>query len=374
MIPIVKVEMAEEASTAVEQVLASGMIGQGPVVDRFEKALRERIGNPHVATVNSATSGLHLALHLATTPRTTSTEAPEVLTTPLTMVATNWPILALGLRPRWVDIDPTTMNVDLEDLARKITPSTAAIMVVHFAGYPVDLARLESILDDAERTYGFRPTVIEDCAQAWGSTYRGASLGNHGNPAVFSFQAVKHLTCGDGGLMVLPDTVTTERARRLRWFGIDRDAPQRGMTRENIQEWGYKFHMNDISAAIGLANLEHVDGSLAERRKNAAFYDEELSGISGLTLTERRSDCDPSFWVYPVLVERKKEFTDKMTDAGIMVSQIHERNDHHSAVRDHTSLLPGVEEVVDHMVCIPVGGWLSKEDRQHIVDTIKSGW
>ncbi|WP_329081943.1 MULTISPECIES: DegT/DnrJ/EryC1/StrS family aminotransferase [unclassified Streptosporangium] len=376
MIPLLKVQMSEEAPAAVARVLTSGMIGQGPVVDEFEQALRDRIGNPHVATVNSGTAGLHLALRLATDPAGTGAGegGGEVLTTPLTMVATNWTILANGLRPRWVDVDPATLNVDLDDLARKITPATRAIMVVHFAGYPVDLARLSGILDEAEALYGFRPLVIEDCAHAWGSTYRGAPLGNHGNIAVFSFQAVKHFTTGDGGLMVLPTPELNERARRLRWFGIDRDSPGRGLTRDDIPEWGYKFHMNDINASIGLANLAKTDEVVRRYRENAAFFDRELASADGVRLTERAPDRQSSFWAYPLLVSDKDAFVKHMTQAGITVSQVHERNDHHGALRPYMSLLPGLEEVVERMVCVPVGWWLSDEERLHIVDTIKAGW
>src|ERR1700722_14524976 len=237
MIPLMRTPlMAEDAAAAVASVLASGFLGQGPKVAEFEDALRQRIGNPYVAAVNSATSGLHLALHLVAGRRNGSGDASpgEVLSTPLTMVATNWAILANGLRIRWVDVDPGTLNVNLDDLASKISPRTRAIMVVHFAGYPVDLTRLSAILDEAEARYGFRPAVIEDCAHAWGATYQGVPLGNHGNIAVFSFQAVKHLTCGDGGLMVLPSDELNRAARRSRWFGIDREEPARGLMAADI--------------------------------------------------------------------------------------------------------------------------------------------
>ncbi|MFG1706564.1 DegT/DnrJ/EryC1/StrS family aminotransferase [Nonomuraea sp. M3C6] len=376
MIPLMKVQMSEAAPAAVSRVLTSGMVGQGPMVDEFEQALRERIGNPHVATVNSGTSGLHLALRLATDPAGTGQNGDrgEVLTTPLTMVAANWAILANGLRPKWVDVDPATLNVDLDDLARKITPATRAILIVHFAGYPVDLARLSGLLDEAEAVHGFRPAVIEDCAHAWGATYRGSPLGNHGNIAVYSFQSVKHFTTGDGGLMVLPDAELNERARRLRWFGIDREAPGRGLTRDDIPEWGYKFHMNDINASIGLANLAETDEVIRRYRDNAGFYDRELASADGVRLTERAPDRQSSFWVYPLLVSGKDAFIKHMTEAGVMVSQVHERNDQHTALRPYLSLLPGLEKVVEQLVCIPVGRWVSDEDRAHIVDAIEAGW
>ena len=290
------------------------------------------------------------------------------------MVATNWVILANGFRIRWADVDRDTLNVDLDDLAAKISPRTRAIMVVHFAGYPVDLARLQRILDDAEARYGFRPPVIEDCAHAWGATYQGGPLGNHGNIAVFSFQAVKHLTCGDGGLMVLPDDELHGRARRARWFGIDRDARARQLTAADIPEWGFKFHMNDINAAIGLANLARVDEILYRHRDNAAYYDRELAGVPGLELTQRAGDRASSFWIYPMKVENRDAFIKRMTEAGIAVSPVHERNDLHSCVRAFRQPLPGLDYVAERLVCIPVGSWVSDDDRQHIADTIRSGW
>jgi dTDP-4-amino-4,6-dideoxy-D-glucose/dTDP-4-amino-2,4-dideoxy-beta-L-xylose transaminase len=189
-------------------------------------------------------------------------------------------------------------------MARKISPATRAIMVVHFAGYPLDLARLSGILDEAEAAYGFRPVVIEDCAHAWGATYQGVPLGNHGNISVFSFQAIKHLTCVDGGLLVLPDDELNRRARLLRWFGIDRDT-DRLRKAPDVEEWGYKFHMNDVNAAIGLANLAGTDEVLRRHRDNAAFYDEQLAGVPGLDQIHRAEFHSPSYWVYPVRHQRE---------------------------------------------------------------------
>ncbi|QUQ65438.1 DegT/DnrJ/EryC1/StrS family aminotransferase [Kutzneria sp. CA-103260] len=374
MIPLFQVPMAEQAPAAVAAVIGSGQIGQGAKVVEFERRLAEKIGNPRVATVNSATAGLHLALHLVTGGLTRGDDPDgEVLTTPLTMEATNWTILANGLRIRWVDIDPATLNVDLDDLARKISPKTRAIMVVHFAGYPVDLGRLDKILDEAEARFGFRPTVIEDAAHGWGSTYQGKPLGTHGNVTVFSFQAIKHLTAGDGGLVVLPNDELFERAKLLRWFGVDRTV-NRLRNPPDVTEWGFKFHMTDINAAIGLANLEWSEHVVARHKANAAFYDRELAGVPGLELTQRSADRESSFWIYPMKVDDREAFMKRMDDAGVMVSNVHERNDLHTAVRDYAALLPGLEQVARGIVCVPVGWWVTDEQREHIVATIREGW
>ncbi|MFG2885261.1 DegT/DnrJ/EryC1/StrS family aminotransferase [Streptomyces sp. NPDC048297] len=370
MIPLFKVAMSETASALVGQVLDSGYIGQGAKVDAFESALAERLDTERVLTVNSATSGLHLALHLVAEE---SGRDGEVLATALTCTATNWPILANGMRIRWVDTDPATLNLDLDDLARKITPATRAIVLVHWAGYPVDLDRLARVLDEAERVHGVRPRVIEDCADAWGATYKGVPLGGHGNICVYSFQAIKHLTTGDGGLIVLPDDDLLARARLLRWYGIDRDG---GASRfkNDIPAYGFKFNMNDINAAIGLANLEIVDGLVARHRENAAFYDAELAGADGLETTERAADRDPSFWYYSVKVDDRDAFVRRMKEAGIATSEVHERNDVYGATREFRALLPGLDSVAERHIGIPVGWWVSDEDRAHVVKTIRAGW
>ncbi|MFI6517000.1 DegT/DnrJ/EryC1/StrS family aminotransferase [Spirillospora sp. NPDC050679] len=370
MIPLFKVAMAEGAAAAVGAVLGSGLIGQGPVVEEFEAALRRRVGNPYLATVNSGSSALHLAVRLAAGARA----GGEALSTPLTMEATNWAILAGGLDLRWVDVDPATLNMDLDDLARKITPATRLIMVVHFAGYPVDLARLARVLDEAEAAHGVRPVVVEDCAHAWGATYQGVPVGAHGNLSAFSFQAVKHLTCGDGGLLALPDAESHRRAKLLRWHGIDREAGDRLSDPPDVPEWGYKFHMNDVNAAIGLANLPLADRAVLRHRDNAAFYDRELKDVAGLELTERAGDREGSFWIYPVKVEDRPGFIRRLAEAGIAASPVHRRNDLHSCVRGHRAPLPGMDRVDDRLVCVPVGWWVSAEERRHIADTVRAGW
>ncbi|MFC4565647.1 DegT/DnrJ/EryC1/StrS family aminotransferase [Nocardiopsis mangrovi] len=371
MIPMFRVAMAKDAPERAAELLSSGSIGQGAKVEEFELGIAAKIGTDRVATVNSATSGLHLALHLLA--GADDDGRGEVLTTPLTMEATNWTILANRLRIRWVDIDPATLNVDLDDLARKITPRTRAIVVVHFAGYPVDLDRLREIVDQAEERFGIRPAVIEDCAHAWGAAYRGSPIGSHGNTCVFSFQAIKHLTAGDGGAVVLPTDELHRRARRLRWFGIDRTA-DRLRNPPDVTEWGFKFHMTDINAVIGLANLGPADAVVARHKDNAAFFDRELAGVPGVELTQRAPGHDSSFWVYPMKVDDREGFMKRMDEAGIMTGNIHARNDVHTAVREFRTILPGLDRVAPRIVGIPVGSWVTDEQRDHIAETVKAGW
>ena len=225
-IPLFKVYMSEEAAQKAKDVLMSGYIGQGPIVEKFEKKLKEILNNDFVVTTNSATSAEHLAVHLLKEPVDKwpgIQEGDEALAPALTCTATNWPLLANGLKIKWVDVDPNNLNMDLDDIARKITKTTKVIMVVHWGGYPIDLDRLKSIQQKAKEIHGFAPAIIEDCAHSFGSRYKNKPIGSHGNINTFSFQAIKHLTCGDGGALVLPHERLYQRAKLVRWFGINRE-------------------------------------------------------------------------------------------------------------------------------------------------------
>jgi dTDP-4-amino-4,6-dideoxygalactose transaminase len=164
------------------------------------------------------------------------------------------------------------------------------------------------------------------------------------------------------------------RAELLRWLGIDRNA-DRTTGRYDVAEWGYHFTMNEIAAAIGLSNLKIVDGLLAATRDNARYYDEALADVPGLELTDRSPHAEPSFWAYPVKVADRPSFLRKLADAAIGTSIISRRNDAHSCVASAASEeLPGLDSVYDRLVYIPVGWWLSEREREHVVETIRSGW
>ncbi|HEU5108989.1 MAG TPA: DegT/DnrJ/EryC1/StrS family aminotransferase, partial [Micromonosporaceae bacterium] len=180
-------------------------------------------------------------------------------------------------------------------------------------------------------------------------------------------------TCGDGGLVVTSDERTHRRATLLRWLGIDR-AADRVTGAYDVAEWGHNFHLNEIGAAIGAANIDLADDVVRRHRANAAVLDDELAGIPGLELTERLPDCEPSCWMFPVKVDDRPAFTRRMADAGIAASVIVRRNDAHSCVRGAAAPLPGMDALEHRMVHLPVGWWLSEEDLAHISKTVRSGW
>ena len=378
IIPLFKVFMSDTAGEEVAKILNSGYIGQGPKVDEFEDQLKDYFDHDFVQTVNSGTSALHMALHLLKKPNNKwpgIQEGDEVLATALTCTASNFPILANGLKIKWVDIDPTTLNIDLDDLARKITPKTKAIILVHWGGYPNDLDKIKQIQEQAEELYGFKPAVIEDGAHSFGSKYKGKNIGTHGNLTMYSLQAIKHITSIDGGLLLSPHQELHRRGKLIRWYGIDRDSNRKDFRCEaDIEEWGFKFHMNDVCATVGMENLKHAAELIKKHQANAAYYDKHLKDIKGVTLLDRHKGHDSAFWIYTMLVDDREGFYKWMKECNIVVSQVHERNDKHTAVKEFKSNLPTLDKTIGKIVSIPVGWWVTKEQREYIVDCIKKGW
>ncbi len=392
-IPLFKVFMADTAAPEVSKVLNSGFIGQGPKVDQFEHQLQNYFGHKHIQTLNAGTSALHMALHLLKKPKPHWNEdvfqgvawvshnwpgledGDEVLCTAMTCTASNWPVLANNLKIKWVDIDPKTLNMDLDDLKRKITKKTKVIMGVHWGGYPLDLDKLRKIRTSFRSEFGWAPAVIEDGAHSFGSKYKGEFIGTSDNLTMFSLQAIKHITSIDGGLLFSTHKELHDRGKFIRWYGIDRDSDRKDFRCEaDIEEWGYKFHMNDVCATVGMENFKHLDDIISKHKENAAYYDSELENIDGVTLLERKKGFDSAFWIYTMLVDDRDGFYKYMDECNIAVSQVHERNDKHTCVEEFKTELPNLDKTIGKVVNIPVGWWVTQEQREYIVDCIRKGW
>ena len=270
-------------------------IGQGPKVDRFEASFREKFALPGPCiAVGSGTDALHLAYLLA------GIEAGDEVLTPLfTCTATNIPLLYIGANIRFVDVDPGTLNISIPDLESKISENTKAIVCVHYGGLPCDMKQIWALA-------AVRIPVIEDAAHAVGATYGGVPVGAISEFTMYSFQAIKHLTTGDGGMVTFKDGDLEAKAKRLRWFGIDRTLKQKGIWENDITEVGYKYQLTDIGAAIGLAGLEEFDDTLGHRRALYRRYVDNLRGINHVRIVD---DFDPlkahAAWLFTILVERR---------------------------------------------------------------------
>lgn len=348
-IPLFRVYMADEADA--RATLHSGYIAQGPVVSKFEDALKKALGVPRVVAVNSATSGLTLALRLLGLPPGTRVACP-----PLTCFATVAAILANGLDVCWVDVNDR-LEMDLDSLNAALTADDGprAVVVVHWAGNPVS-----PLINDVARAHGV--PVVEDCAHAFGARYaNGRVVGDSPNVCVFSTQAIKHLTTGDGGFMTFPTDALYARAKRLRWYGIDRETYNHSSRDHyDIPEWGYKFNMNDVAAAIGLANL---DGALRNvqyaREMVEAHYEPALKECVHVRPLVVQGGS--ARWVYTLLVEERDAFVDWMAAHGVEASIVHKRNDTYSCMRGRAVApdgLPHLPSIYARMVSVPCGWWM----------------
>ena len=364
VVPLFKVHMPPktELLPALEEVLWSGYVGQGPKVAEFEDALAGVLGNRNVLTVNSGTSAIQLALRLAVV------RGGSVITTPMTCAASAMPVLAEGARIVWADIGPDTGNIDPADVERKIGLDTLAILAVHWGGQPCDMDALLAV----GREHGI--PVIVDAAHALGAEWDGEPAGG---PAAdftcFSLQAIKHITTVDGGILTTRSEGSYRRGKLLRWYGIDREAARIDARIEaDIAEWGYKFHMNDVTATIGITQLRHLDSVLAAQRANAAFYDKVLDGFTTRQLVPVKARG--AWWLYTLLLPNRRireEFQAWMTGRGIQVSQVHARLDGHSCFSEYRAgPLPGVDQFYDRMCCIPVHWGLSEQERQRVADAV----
>lgn len=357
MIPLFKVFVHEKAKEFINEVLESGYIGQGQRVEQFESELQKFLHTEEPPlTVNSGTSALDLAYHLVGVKQGT-----DVISTAMTCTATNGAIALRGGRIIWADVDSYTGLIDPEDVARKITNKTVAIVAVDWGGRTCDYAALKQ----------FGIPVIEDAAHAFGAQYNGQPIAKSGGDYImWSFQAIKHLTTGDGGAL-MPPLDQLERGRLLRWFGLDRRSGESFRCQQTIQELGYKYQMNDIAAALGLANIQSIQHIVATHRVNACMYSGCFVNLKHIMAPAY--DPDSSWWLYTLILPNetaRDNFIQYMADKGIMVSPVHARNDKHPPLQFPSGDLPGLDYFSNRECAIPVGFWLGFKDINKIIDTV----
>ncbi|MEW6602957.1 MAG: DegT/DnrJ/EryC1/StrS family aminotransferase, partial [Nitrospirota bacterium] len=271
----------------------------------------------------------------------------------------------------FADIQFETGNIAPDSIRDKITDKTRAIIPVHWGGYPCDLDEINKIAE------AHNLAVIEDAAHALGASYKGKPIGAISRFTAFSFQAIKHLTTVDGGALCCMNSDDTYQARRRRWFDIDRENSKPSILGERVYDAdkvGYKCHMNDLSAAIGLGNLEDFPLNLKRRIEIASIYNEALKNVPGLQLLEYKKDRESAFWLFTMLVEKRIDFIEKLKEKDIPASVMHQRIDDNSVFGGITPGLVNQEKFNDLQVAIPVHNALTDEDVRLIVDTIKSGW
>ena len=358
--------ISPKAIELVNQTLQAGWVSEGPMVKEFEDALRVRLGLRNPVALNSGTTALHFGLVLANVG-----PGDEVILPAQTFVATGLVILMQGAVPVFADIDPMTGNISPSSIKQKITSRTKAIMPVHWSGYPCDLDEINAIAKHNNLA------VIEDAAHALGATYKGKAVGSISRFTAFSFQAIKHVTTGDGGALCCLNNDDARAGLARRWFGIDRANSKPSILGEreyDLVDIGYKYHMNDLAAALGLGNLDDFPRQLLRRRQIASQYVQGLKNVPGLKLLEYKNDRESSYWLFTVLVERRIDFIRKLREHNIPASVVHLRIDNNTVFGGASKELCGQEEFNEHQVALPVHNCLTDEDVQTVIATVKTGW
>jgi perosamine synthetase len=344
-----------------EETLNSGFYAEGPKVAAFEERLAEFVGTPFTVTVNSGTAALYLALYMAGVG-----PGKAVITTPITSPATNISIPRLGGEILWADVDPRSGNIcpaSVGRLLERYGERVAAVIGVDWGGMPCDFDALRKVING-------RAFLIEDAAHALCAEYQGRLAGSYADFTCFSFQAVKHITTGDGGLLTCQHKNHWQRARRLRWFGIDRARPGRAFD-DDLQEAGFKFHMNDIAASIGLAQLEELPAIIRRRREIARYYEAELQDYAVQAVDYPATSA---YWLFTLQVAEREKLIARLDQAGIDASPVHCRNDTYTAFTTCSLDRDGLEHAAQfdrQMLCIPVGEWLSDSDVERVVACLK---
>jgi perosamine synthetase len=357
--------VSERVRQSVFDQLGTRWIGQGPAVERFENEFSKRFcGGLNTAATGSGTDALHLAYLLAGIQR-----GDEVITPLFTCSATNIPLLYIGAKPVFADVQPDTLNLDPEHVRSLITSKTKAIICVHYGGLPCDMDELQAIANEAGIP------IIEDAAHAVGASYKGRSIGSISDFTMFSFQAIKHITTGDGGMLAMKNSWLLPKARRIRWFGIDREAKQQSHWDNDIFEVGYKYQMTDIAASMGLAGLEEWDDTQKQRQRLFAIYEKGLSKISGLSfIGGGYTDRVHAAWLCTVKAENRVGLQHKLREHGIESGQVHYRNDRYSIFQDSRGRFPNMDAVESQYLVLPLHTKMSEEDAQKVVSTINEGW
>ena len=357
------IHIPEETASELDKVFKTTWINTGKKEKEFRNKVCDMFGAKHAVACNSGTAGLKAALtSLGIGP------GDEVVTTPYSFIATNTAILEVGGIPVFADIQYDTLNIDPKSIREKITPKTKAINCVHFGGLPIDLDEIRAIGKE------FDLPIIEDSAHAMGSKYKGDYIGKNSDIAMFSFQVVKIVTCGDGAIVCTNNEETYKKLKKTIWYGVDREtkkADPLDPLPEDITELGFKMNMNDITATIGCVAMDHLQEQLVKRKEIANINKKELSGLNKLTLLNYSDDVEPNFQLFPVHIKDREEFAHYMFDRGIQVNVNNRRNDKYTIFGGIREELTNTKRCDEDVILLPIHTHLSDDDMTKIITVIK---
>ncbi|MBU0574540.1 MAG: UDP-4-amino-4,6-dideoxy-N-acetyl-beta-L-altrosamine transaminase [Candidatus Margulisbacteria bacterium] len=360
----------EEDISAVAEALRSSYLTQGPAVANFENEVAGYCGAKYAVAVNSGTSALHAACFAAGI-----SSGDEVITSPITFAASSNAVLYCGGKPVFADIDPETVNIDPVNIKARITSKTRALIPVHFAGTPCDLERINEIAKEKNLQ------VIEDACHALGAAYKGSKIGSckYSDMTVLSFHAVKHITTGEGGMILTNSEETYQKLLIFRTHGITRDKSKinnsHGDWYYEMQELGYNYRLTDIQAALGISQLKKLDKFVRLRRQIAFRYDQTLADLPRIRSLSVPDQAYSSYHLYVIQVETRMELFDYMRKAGILAN-VHYlpvyAQPYYLQLGYSKNLCPKAEEYYRSCLSLPMYPKLSGEDQDRVIERLRS--
>ncbi len=364
MLPVSRPSIGSEELKEVKKVFDTGWLGLGSTVFEFENTVKEYLGAKNVVAVNTGTTALHIALDAFGI-----TEGDEVIVPSLTFCASVQVITSLRAIPVFCEIDPDTLNIDIDDVRKKITSKTKAIMPVHYCGNSCEMSGL---LDIGRKN---NVLIVEDAAHAFGSSYKGKKIGSFGDVTCFSFDPIKNITCGEGGAVVLSDDAIAEEIRRKRILGIDKDTWHRY---RNERSWfyevttqGYRYHMSNINAAIGLAQLRKLDKFIEKKRDIVKTYNESFRDLKGIKTLKFNQD-ETAFFAYMVRVldSRRDEMMDFLNSKGVGTGVHYIANHIQPYFSRYARSMPVTETTWKEILTLPLYYDMTEEDVALVIQSV----
>jgi perosamine synthetase len=373
MIQVFKPKLrTEEILPQLKDIFDTGWIGLGPKTKKFEDEISNFLNCGNFIATNSCTSSLHLAIKCLELPKKS-----KILTTPITFVSTNSSILYENFEPIFYDVDPLTGNADVESIEKMIKKhkDIKAIIVVHVGGYSCDMESINRL------SYDYNIKIIEDCAHSFGGKYKGKMIGDTENLCVWSFQAVKNLPVGDGGGISTKNEEIAKKIRRLIWLGIDKTTVERSNldSKKQTYNWdyevvdiGYKYHMNDIMATIGLNQLKYIQEDNKRRSEIAKMYEDRIINEK-CKKPNYSGDRESSYHFYPLFFENRDEVYKELTKNLIYPGMHYKRNDKYKIFRGFDKdNLGGASSFEETELTLPIHLHLTNEDVERIIKIVNN--
>lgn len=341
-----------------DNVLNSNKISYGNYVYKFENLFSKFVKNKYCISYNSGSSALLAVLKILDIGY-----GDEVITCPLTAEPTSLSILMSGAKVVWADIMENNVVVDPYSIKKKITKKTKAVIVVHYSGLVADMKTIRRICNEN------KIHLIEDCAHALGSKYDEKLLGSSNNLSIFSFQAIKHITTLDGGMICCHNKRLYERLINFRWFGLSRSKTRE---KNNIKENGFKFELNNYNSALGYVQMKYAKKIVNEYINNGKFFLSNIQDKENFKLCRPLQNTSPSFWMMSAFAKDKLKLVKILKNAGIASGSVHKRNDSHYIFKKSKTNLPVLDQYYNSLIHFPSGWWLSKKDKFLITEILNS--